>query len=174
MSSPVIISLKQIDSVQSLSKVRLLWPHGLQHTRVLCPLPSLDLCSDLCPLSGWCYLTISFSAGLFSFTFSLFQHQGLFQWAGSLYRWSLAPMPKYWTSASVLLVNIQIWFPLGLTDLTSLLPKGLSRVFSSTTIWKHQLVSTQPSLWSNSPIHTWLLEKPQLWWKWAPLSCSWL
>ena len=59
-------------------------------------------------------------------------------------------------SASVLLVNIQGWFPLGLTSLISL---GLSRVFFS-TIRKHQFFSTQPSLWSNSYIHTWLLEKP--------------
>ena len=61
-------------------------PHGLQHTSVLCPLPSLDLCSDLFPSSGQCYLTISVSAGLFSFTFSLFQHQGLFQGVGSLHQ----------------------------------------------------------------------------------------
>ena len=61
-------------------------------------------------------------------------------------------------SASVLPVNIQGWFPLELTDLISLHTKGLSRVFSSTTIWK-QFFGAQPSLWSNSHIHTWLLEK---------------
>ena len=68
----------------------------------------------------------------------------------------------YWASASapVLPMNIQGWFPLGLTDLISLQSKGLSRVFSSTIIWKHQFFSTQPSLWSNSHICTWLLEKP--------------
>ena len=63
-------------------------------------------------------------------------------------------------SAPVLLLNIQGWFPLGLTGLVSLLSKRLSRVFSSATIQKHQFFSTQPSLWSNSHIHTWLLEKP--------------
>ena len=63
-------------------------------------------------------------------------------------------------SASVLPVNVQCWFPLGLTGLTSLQSKGFSRVFSSTTIWKHQFFSTQLYLWSNSHIHTWLLEKP--------------
>ena len=63
-------------------------------------------------------------------------------------------------SASVLLLNICIDFPLGLTDLISLLSKGLSRVFSNTTVQKHQFFSTQLSLWSNSHIHTWLLEKP--------------
>ena len=62
-------------------------------------------------------------------------------------------------SASVL-PNIQAWFPLGLTDLVSLQFKWLSTVFSSTIIQKHQFFSSQPSLWSNSCIHTWLLQKP--------------
>ena len=62
-------------------------------------------------------------------------------------------------SASVLPTNIQGWFPL-LTCLISLLSKGLPRVFSSTTVWKHQFSGAQPSLWSSSHIHTWLLEKP--------------
>ena len=65
-------------------------------------------------------------------------------------------------SASVLPMNIQGWVPLGLTGLI-LLSKGLSRVFSNTTVWKHQFFTAQPSLWSNSHLHTWLLEKPQLW-----------
>ena len=63
-------------------------------------------------------------------------------------------------SASVLPVNIQDWFPLGLTGLISLQSKGHSRVFSSTTVWKHPLFGAQPSLWSNSHIHTQLLENP--------------
>ena len=66
-------------------------------------------------------------------------------------------------SASVLPINIQDWFAFRLTGLISLLSKGLSRVFSNTTVQKYQFFSTQPSLWSNSHIHTWLLEKPQLW-----------
>ena len=65
-------------------------------------------------------------------------------------------------SASVLPMNIQNWFPLGLTSLTSLLPKGLSRLFSTSTVWKHQFLVAQPSLWSNSHICTWLLGKPLL------------
>jgi len=70
--------------------------------------------------------------------------------------------PKYWSFslASVLPMNIQGWFPLELMGLISLQSKELSRVFSSTTILKHQFFGTQPSLWSNSHIHTWLLEKP--------------
>ena len=63
-------------------------------------------------------------------------------------------------SALVLPMNIHGWFPLGLTGLISLQSKGLSRVFSSITVQKHQFFSTQPSLWSNSHIHAWLLEKP--------------
>ena len=74
-------------------------------------------------------------------------------------------------SASVLPMNIQDWSPLGLTGLISLLSEGLSSVFSNTTVWKHQFFSTQPSLWSNSHIHTWLLEKPRLW-LYGPLSAN--
>ena len=66
-------------------------------------------------------------------------------------------------SASVLQMNIQDWFPLGWTGLISLESRGLSRVFSNTTVQKHQYFSTQLSLWSNSHIYTWLLEKPKLW-----------
>ena len=75
-------------------------------------------------------------------------------------RWS-----NYWNfSFSISIpVDIQCLFPLGLTDLISLHSKGLSRIFSSTTIQKHQLFSNRPSLWSNSHICIWLLEKPWLW-----------
>ena len=75
-------------------------------------------------------------------------------------------------SASVLLTNIQSWLPLGLTGCISLLSKGLSSVFSSTTVWKHQFFNAQPFLWSNSYIHTWLLEKPYLW-LYGPLWAKW-
>ena len=75
-------------------------------------------------------------------------------------------------SASVLPMNTQDWSPLGWTGWISLHPKGLSRVFSSTTIRKHQFFSTQHDLWANSHIHTWLLEKPQLW-LYRPLSVKW-
>ena len=74
-------------------------------------------------------------------------------------------------SASVLPMNSQDWFPLGLTSLISLQSKGFSRVFSSTTIQKHQFFSAQPSLWSNSHISAWLLEKPEPWLD-RPLSAS--
>ena len=82
--------------------------------------------------------------------------------------------PKYWSfnSQAVLPMNIQGWFPLGLTGLISLLSKGLSRAFSSTTFQNHQFLGAQLSLLSNFHIHTWLLEKPQLWLS-GPLSAKW-
>ena len=80
-------------------------------------------------------------------SFSVFSNESAFQ-----IRW-----PKYWSFTFN--PNIQGWFSLGLTGLISLLSKELSRVFSSTTVWKHQFLGTQPSLWSNSHICIWLLEK---------------
>ena len=76
----------------------------------------------------------------------------LFTWGGQ----SIGAL----ASAAVLPMNIQRWFALGWTSLISLQAKGLLRVFSSTTYWEHQFFSPQPSLWSNSHIHTWILEKP--------------
>ena len=109
-------------------------------------------------LSWWHYLTISSSTTPFSFCPQSFPASGSFpiHWlfmSGSQSTGASA-------SGSVLPVNIQDWFPLGLMGLISLLSKGLSRVFSNTTIQKHQFFSAQPSLQSNSHIHTWLLEKP--------------
>ena len=75
-------------------------------------------------------------------------------------------------SASATVLPVKGWFPLGLTSLISLQSKGLSRVFSSTTYWKHQFFGTQPSLRPNSHICTWLLEKPELWLH-GPLSAKW-
>ena len=133
-------------------------PHELQHTRLPCPSLSPGVCSNSCPLSRWCHRTISSSVALFFFCLQSFPASGSF------------PMSRLFTSggqstgasasASVFSVNIQGWFPLGLTGLISLQSKGLSRVFSSTTVRKCQFFGVQPSLWSNSHIHTWLLEKP--------------
>ena len=89
--------------------------------------------------------------------FSLSQHQSLFQ---CQFFASGGQSTRVSASASVLPMNIQDWFPLGWTGWISLLFKGLSRVFSNTTVQKHQFLSTRLSLWSNSHIHTWLLEKP--------------
>ena len=88
---------------------------------------------------------------------NLSQHQGLFQWVGSLYQVAKVLVSA---STSVLPMNIPGWFPLRLPGLISVQSKWLLRVFSSTTIRKHQFFDPQPCLWSNSHIHMWLLEKP--------------
>ena len=133
-----------------------LQPHGLQHARLPCPSATPRACSNSChqvrdaiqpshPLS---------SPSLLAFYLS--QHQGLFQWVSSF----LSGGQRIEASGSVLPMNIQDWFPLGLTGLISLQSKGFSRVFSNTTVQKHQFFGAHLSLWSNSHIHTWLLEKP--------------
>ena len=94
-------------------------------------------------------------------TFNLSQHQGLFQWVHSSHQ--VAKILGVSPSASVLPMNIQDWFPLGWTGWISLQSKGLSRVFSNTTVQKHQFFSAQLSSQSNSHIHTWPQEKPEPW-----------
>ena len=123
-----------------------------------CPSLSPEVCSNSCPLSLWCYLTIISSAAPFCFCLQSFPASGYFPMS-----WLFASGGQYiGTSplASVPPMNIQGWFPLGLIGLISLLSKGLPRVLSSSTVQKHQFFGTQPSLWSTSHIHTWLLEKP--------------
>ena len=123
-------------SIQLLS-CPTLWPHGLQHTKLLCPLPTPRACSYSCPASQWCH-PISSSVVPFSSCLQSFQHQGLCQWISSLHQ--VAKMLEFQLSASVLPVNVQVWFPLGWTGLISLQSKGLSRFFSNTTVQKHQLL----------------------------------
>ena len=146
-----------------------LGPHGLQHARL--PFPSLSprVHSDSCPLSQRCHPTISSSVIPFSPRLQSFLASGSFpvSWLFVSGGQNIGAS----ASASVLPMNIQGWFPLGLTGLISLLFKGLSRVFSRTIVWKHQFIGAQPSLWSNSHIPTWLLEKPQFW-LYGPLSVS--
>ena len=135
-----------------------LQPYGLQHTRLLCPSPTSGAYSNSCPLSRWCHPTIPssvipFSSWLQSFPVSgSFQMSQFFAWGGQSIGAS--------ASASVLPMNRQDWFPLGWTGWISLQSKGLSRVFSNTTVQKHQFFGAQLSSWSNSHIHTWVLEKP--------------
>ena len=135
-----------------------LWPRGLQQARLLCPSLSTRVCSNSCPLSQWYCLTISSSAAPFSFCLQSFPASGSFPMS------QIFPLGGHIIGASasaiVLPMNIQDWFPLGLTGLISLLSKGHSRVFSSATIQKYQFFNAQFSLWSNSYIHTWLLGKP--------------
>ena len=116
-------------------------PHGLQHARLPCPSPSPGACSNSCPLSWWCHPTISSSTAPFSSCLQSFPASGslavtrLFESDGQSIEAS--------ASTSILPMNIQDWFPLELTGLISFQSKGLSRVFSSTTIWKHQFFGAQ-------------------------------
>ena len=137
-----------IQAVQLLSRSDSLWPHGLKHTRLLCPPLNPRICSNSYPLSQWCYPIISSSVVPSSCPQS-------FLASGSF------PMSQFFapdgqsigvSASSVLPMNIQDWFPLRWTGWISLQSKRLSRVFSNTTIQKHQFFGTQLSLWSNSHI----------------------
>ena len=136
-------------------------PHGLQHARLPCPSPTSRAYSNSCTSRWWCHSIISsivvpFSSRLQSFpTLGSFQMSQLFTSGGQSIGIS--------ASTSVLPMNIQDWFPLGWTDWISLQSKGLSRVFSNTTVQKHQFFGAQLSLYFNSHIHIWLLEKTELW-----------
>ena len=150
-------------------------PYGLQHTRLPCPssIPELaqtlfdpmdcstpgfpviinpGACSNSCALSRWCHPTISSSVVPFSSCLQSFPASGSLP--TSWFFKSGGQSTGVSASTSVLPINIQDWFPLGLTGWISLQSKGLSRVFSNTTVQKHQFFSAQLSLWSNSHIHT--------------------
>ena len=133
-------------------------PHESQHARPPCSSPSPGVHSNSCPLSQWWYPAISSSVVPFSscpqsFPASeSFPMSQLFAWGGQSIGVS--------ASASVLPMNTQDWSPLGWTGWISLQSKGLSRVFSNTTVQKHQFFGAQLSSQSNSYIHTWPLEKP--------------
>ena len=133
-------------------------PHELQHTRPPSPSPTPGVYSNSCPLSWWRHPTISFSVVPFSSCPQSFPALGsfpmsqLFSWGGQSIGVSAL--------ASGLPMNTQDWSPLEWTGWISLQSKGLSRVFSNTTVQKHQFFGTQLSSQSNSHIHTWPLEKP--------------
>ena len=135
--------------------------HGLQHVRLPCLSPTPGVFPSSCQLSRWYYLTISSSPTPFSFCLQSFPAS------------EFIPMSQLFASgvqnigvsasASVLTMSIQSLFCMRLTGLIRLLSKGLLRVFSSTTVWKHQFFSTLPSLWFNFHICTWLytsVERP--------------
>ena len=129
-------------------------PHELQHTRLPCPSPILGVCSNSCPPSQWCHPIVSPSVISFSCPQS-YPASGSFPMS-----WLFASGgPIIGASASIFPMNILDWFPLGWTGWIALHSKGLSKVFSNTTVQKHQFFNAQLSLWSNSHIHTWLLEK---------------
>ena len=133
-------------------------PYGLQHPRLPCPSQTPRACSNSCPSSRWCHPTISSSVIPFSFCLQSFPVSGSFQMSQffALGGQSIGVS----VSTLILPMNVLDWFPLGWTGWISLQSKGLSRVFSNTTVLKHQFFGPQLSLWSNSHIHTWLLEKP--------------
>ena len=135
-----------------------LQPHRLQHAKHPCPSPTPGACSNSCPSSQWFHPTISSSVTPFSSCLRSFPAPRSFPMSWLFLSGGQSTGAS--ASASVLPMNIQDWFPLGWTGLFSLLSKGLSRVFSNTTVQKHQFFSAQPSLWSSFHICTWLLGKP--------------
>ena len=146
------------DSFIYLCIIRSLPPHESQHARPPCPLPTPRVHSNSCPLSQWCHPAISSSVVPFSscpqsFPASeSFPISQLFAWGGQSTGVSV--------SASLLPMNTQDWSPLGWTGWISLQSKEHSRVFSNTTVQKHQFFGAQLSSQSNSHIHTWPQEKP--------------
>ena len=133
-------------------------PHGLQHARLSCSSLSPGVCTSSCPLSWWCHPTILSSATHMSSCPQSLPSSESFPMS-QLFA-SDDQSIKVSASATVLPMDIQGWFPLGLTGLVSLLSKGIARVFTSTIIRKHHFFTCQYSLWSSSYICAWLLEKP--------------
>ena len=135
-----------------------LWPHGLQHTRPPCPSANSQSLLKLMSIEMVVpsnYLILCRPLLLLP---SIFPSIRVFSSESVLH--IRGPKFAISASASIFSMNIQDWFPLWLTSWISLQSKGLSRVFSNTTVQKQKFFSAQPSLWSNSHIHTWLLEAP--------------
>ena len=130
--------------------------HELQHAKLPCPSLSPGAYSNSWPLNWWCNTTISSSVVPSSSSLQAFPAAGSFPKSQFFPSGGQSPG----ASVPVLPMTIQDWFPLGLIGLISSQSKGLTRIFCSTTVWKHQFFVTQPSLWSISHICTWLLNKP--------------
>ena len=135
-----------------------LWPHKWQHARPPCPSPSPGVHSDSRPSSPWCHPAISSSVIPFSACPQSLPASESFP-INQLFAWG-SQSTGVWTLASLLPNKSQGSSPSEWTGWISLHSKGLSRVFSNTTVQKHQFFVAQPSSQSNSHIHTWLLEKP--------------
>ena len=125
-----------------------LWPHESQHARPPCPSPTPGVYSNSCPSSWWCHPTISSSVFPFSSCPQSLPASGSFP-VSQLFKWGSQSIGVS-ASASVLPMNTQDWSPLGWTGWISLHSKGLSRIFSNTTVQKHQFFSAQLSSQSNS------------------------
>ena len=151
------ISLLRCGSSAQFSRSAL-WPHELQHPKPPCPSPAPGVYPNSCPLSRWDHPTISSSVIPFSSCPQYLPASGSFA-MNQLFTWG-GQSTGVSASASVLPMNTQDWSPLGSTGWISLQSKGLSRVFSNTTVQKHQFCGAQPSSQSNSHIHMWPLEKP--------------
>ena len=148
-----------LSSVSSAAHLCLTWwPHGLQHARPPCPSPTTGVHSSSCPSSRWCHPAISSSLDPFSSCPQSLPASGSFPMT-QLFSWGCQSISVS-ALASVLPKNTQDWSPSEWTGWISLQSKGLSRVFSNTTVQKHQFFSAQLSSQSNSHIHIWPLEKP--------------
>ena len=154
MASSPISSVQFSCSVVSDS----LWPHKSQHSRPPCALPTPGVHSDSRPSSLWCHPAISSSVIPFSSCLQSLPASGTIPMS-QLFAWG-AQSTGVSALVSFLPKNTQSWSPSEWTGWISLQSKGLSRVFSNTTVQKHQFFGTQPSSQSNSHIHTWPLEKP--------------
>ena len=157
VSTDLKVKSVQFSAVQHSVMSDSLQPHGPQHARPPCPSPTPRVYPNSCSLSQWCHPTISSSVVSFSSCLQSFPASGSFQMS-QLFALGCQSI-KISASRSVLPMNIQGLFPLGWTDWISLQSKGLSRVFFNTTVQKHQFFGAQLSLYSNSHIHKWLLEK---------------
>ena len=135
--------------------------HALQYASPPCPSSTPRACSNSCPSSQWCHPSISSSVVSFSPCLQSFPTSGSFP--VSQFFASGGPSIGASASASVVSMNIHVWFPLGWAGWISLQSKGLSRVFSNTTVQMHEFCITWLSSQSNSHIHTWLLQKPSIW-----------
>ena len=133
-----------------------LWPHGLQHARPPCPSPTSRAYLNSCPLSWWCHPAISSSVVPFSSHLQSFPESGSFQQVSPSYQVAKVLEFQLQNQSFQWILDIQDWFPLRWTGWISLLSKGLSRVFSNTTVQKHQFFGTQLSSQSNSRIHTYM------------------
>ena len=149
--------LHQFSSVQLLSCIQLFETPWTTARKAPCPSPTPGAYPNSCPLSQWCHPTISSSVVPFFSCLQSFPTSASFQMSQIF---ASGGQNTGVSALTALPMNTQDWLPLGWTSWISLQSKGLSRVFSSTTVGKHQFFGTQLSLWFSSHIHAWLLEKP--------------
>ena len=158
IKTTMVYHLTPVRISQFSCSVLTLQPHGLQQARLPCPSPMPGAYSNSRSLSWWCHPIISSSVVPFTSCLQSFSASGSFP-----VNWFLASAGQSIgasASTSVLLMNIQDWFPLGWTGWISLQSRGFSRISCNTTVQKHQFFGAKLSFWSNYHIHMWLLIKP--------------